>query len=347
MSINQLAKELNLSQSTVYRALSQPGLVSKEVLEAIHAAARSMQIDLQKRSPRGRPPKADRKDSHLKKLGVWFIGSNQTYANRFLSTQIALVRIACEEAGMAHQFIFSSSIDELPVEISQQKVDAVLMEGLLPSKEAIGQMGRIPSVWIMTRRSEDYPDDFVEPDNTANGRMAADYLQKRGNQHVAFVTTEPDYPAFAQRKTSFLNRCKQLGMNAYCVTRLSQSGREHLQHPPSDEVGEELAKELIASDPDLKGIYIPSEHAVGALYRGLRRVGKNAACFDWILGNYDPYVWQQLDPQPAAIDINLSTIISQAVQISSWRIRHPEVAARIGIAVGPTLLKPGTQTRVA
>jgi DNA-binding LacI/PurR family transcriptional regulator len=344
MSINALAKEVGLSPSTIYRALSRPGLVSSEALRNIHNAARSMNIDLQKKSHRGRPLKSEGSNPNLKKLGLWFVGIDENRANRYMSAQIALVRIACAQAGLSHHFIFSSSADEVPVEISQRAVDMVLLEGSIPGKEAMEQLGRIPSVWILTRKSKNYPGDYVEPDNEANGQMAADFLSSNGHRHVAYVTTEPHHPAFARRQDSFLEHCAQLGMNAKNLARSVYESTKHPQPPPTEEKEDELADSLLSLNPNPTGIYLPSEHAVGAIYRGLRRKGKDPARFDWILGNYDSYVWPQLDPLPAVIDVNFRTILNTAVKIAAWRAQERDLTGRIGISIGPTLFSNGRKS---
>ncbi len=48
-----------------------------------------------------------------------------------------------------------------------------------------------PHVWLMTRRDESWPGDYIEPDNYANGRLAADWLAEQGARRWVFLSTEP------------------------------------------------------------------------------------------------------------------------------------------------------------
>jgi hypothetical protein len=61
-----------------------------------------------------------------------------------------------------------------------------------------------------------------------------------------------------------------------------------------------------------------------------------------ILGNYNPVIYHNLEYQPAAIDINLSTLVRKVVDHLFWRIENPATAGRIGISVSPTLIPGGS-----
>jgi len=344
MSASILAKKLGLSVSTVYRALSKPEAVSSEVLQSIHSTAKALNLDLQKRSPRGRPTKHSLRASGKLNLGVWFVGGDEQQAYRFIGAQIALLRAACENVGFNYQFLFSSSVDDIPFVIQAGKIDAVLLEGLMPSSRALDFMVRMPAVWLMTRRSADYPGDFVEPDNESNGRIAADYLADRGHSKVAYVTTEPDYPAFARREASFTARCTERGLQIVRSTALPQLKHLHLRPLPGEDVQMQLAKELLRARPKPTGVYLPNDIAAGPLSSGLRQLGANPEDLDWIIGDYSPHVpgsvWSALHPRPAGIDINLNSIIRVAVEIAALRIRQKDIAGRIGVQISPSLVPP-------
>ena len=46
----------------------------------------------------------------------------------------------------------------------------MIIQGMEPSPACLNKLGDLPNVWFMTRRSQTYAGDFVEPDNDANGR---------------------------------------------------------------------------------------------------------------------------------------------------------------------------------
>ncbi len=334
---SQLAESLGVSRSTISRALNRPESVSPETLAAVHSAARGLGIDLRNRSARGRPAKLSQR-AHSAQLGVWFVGSGEKDAYRFLGDQIAFLKAASDSSGASFRLLFSSTPDEIPAEVRRREFDALILQGVQPSASVLDTIAGLPSVWVMTRKSVDYPGDFVEPDNEANGRMAADYLvRQRGHGDVAYISVEPEYPAFARREAAFTARVRENGGTVASVTAVSHVESIHMLPPPSEEVGAQLTAQLIACIPAPTAVYMPDAGAMGVICRALRREGQDPARFDWILGNYNPFIHAQLDPIPAAIDINLRTIVATAVQTVLWRLKNPGLPGRIGIQISPAL----------
>ena len=169
----------------------------------------------------------------------------------------------------------------------QREFNAILLQGVQPSAIVLDALAGIPSVWVMTRKSLDYPGDYVEPDNEANGRMAADFLAERGHSRVAYMTIAPEYPAFARREAAFNIRAAEHGCTVARLTATPFNPHAHVLGRPSDQVGEELAAQLLACDPLPGGIYMPNMVSTGVLYRGLRRVKVDPARFDWIVGLFE------------------------------------------------------------
>ena len=56
------------------------------------------------------------------------------------------------------------------------------------------------------------------------------------------------------------------------------------------------------------------------------------------MGNYNPLIYHNLDHFPAAIDINLPTLVRKVVEHLFWRIENRSAPGRIGVTVSPTLL---------
>ena len=339
--VSELARTTGISRSTISRALNRPESVAPETLSAVHSAARSLNMDPRKRSRRGRPRKLPVAAGNGR-LGVWFVGSGEKDAHRFLGEQIAFLQAASVAAGASFRLLFSANADEIPIDIRQQECEAILLQGAQPSPAVLDTIAGLPSVWVMTRKSPDYPGDYVEPDNEANGRMAADYLMGRKHSHLAYISVEPEYPAYARREASFTARVRELGGTVARITALPHIETVHLLPPPSEETGDQLAAQLFACAPAPTAIYMPDSGATGVLYRSIRRSGADPAQFDWIIGNYSPFIHTQLDPIPTAIDINLQTIIATAVQTVLWRATNPGLPGRIGIQISPALRRVET-----
>ena len=100
-----------------------------------------------------------------------------------------------------------------------------------------------------------------------------------------------------------------------------------------------LVRALVDSTPKATGLYIPVDHFCGSFFRGLREAGKKPGRdFEAVIGNYNPVIYHNLDHVPAAIDINLPTLVRKVVDHLFWRIDNVHGTGRIGISVSPTLL---------
>ena len=88
-----------------------------------------------------------------------------------------------------------------------------------------------------------------------------------------------------------------------------------------------------------RSLYMPVDHFCGSLFRSLRQAGlKPERDFEAVLGNYNPVIYHNLDHLPAALDINLPTLLRKVVDHLAWRIDNPQATGRVGITVAPTLV---------
>ena len=102
-------------------------------------------------------------------------------------------------------------------------------------------------------------------------------------------------------------------------------------------------RNLVAATPRATGLYLPVDHFCGSFFRALREAGKKPGRdFEAILGNYNPVIYHNLDHLPAAIDINLPTLVRKVVDHLFWRIENRGGAARVGVTVSPTLIPANT-----
>jgi DNA-binding LacI/PurR family transcriptional regulator len=202
----------------------------------------------------------------------------------------------------------------------------------------MNRLKHIPCTWFMTRRSADFPGDYVEPNNEENGQMAAEYLAEKGHKSVAVLTTDPSYSANVRRVTAFMQRAKELGLTAHSILGNDNADVSYLEIAPLNSETEQLVKRLVSQDPRPTGLYIPVDHFAGAFFRALRSAGLQARKdFDVILGNYNPMIYNNLEHHPAAIDINLSTLVRKVIDQLVWRIENSDTPGRVGISISPTL----------
>ncbi|MBK8857957.1 MAG: LacI family DNA-binding transcriptional regulator [Opitutaceae bacterium] len=339
MLIADIARKAKVSPATVSRVINQPHLVAPDRLarvQAVMSAVNYTPTPLNRR----RGPKS--RLAAPKKFAVWFVGARKSPNFNWFQDQLLQIQAANEKQRIDLSVIYSESADELPRPLAENLVDGVIIQGMEPSAANLLKLAGLPHVWFMTRRTHSYPGDYVEPDNAMNGRMAAEYLHRRGHKVVGVVSTDSAYTAVAWRAEAFGHRARELGMNVVNVLGKPKPGVSYLVETSAHEECEQLAKRLAQTVPRPTGLYLPVDHFCGSFFRALRQAElKSERDFEVILGNYNPVIYHNLDHLPAVLDINLSTLVRKVVDHLIWRCDNPQVGGRVGITVSPTLKTGG------
>lgn len=340
MLITEIARKAKVSPATVSRAINQPQLVAADSLARIRAV---MQEHNYVPAPqhRRRGPKV--RQSELRRIGVWFVGAKANNPNlHWFQDQLLQVQSTDSRYRVDLRILFSSTPDELPRHLAGEKLDGVIVQGMEPTTACLARLREIPNVWFMTRRTADYPGDYVEPDNAENGRLAAEYLRDRGHKVVAVVATEPDYSAIVQRNSAFTAHATRLGLTVHpLLGQPHPGGTSYLEIAPLHGESGSLARRLLETVPAVTGLYLPADHFAGSFFRALREAGRKPGCdFEAVLGNFNPVIYHNLDHSPAAIDINLPLLVRKVIDHLFWRIENASVVGRVGITVSPQLLLP-------
>jgi LacI family transcriptional regulator len=293
---------------------------------------------------RRRGPKVRRPEQ--RRIGVWFVGAraNNPSLNWF-QDQLLQVQSTDPHYRVDLRVLFSSNPGELPHNLANEKLDGVIIQGMEPSAACLAQLRGLPHVWFMTRRSDSFPGDYVEPNNEENGRMAAEYLKERGHKVVAVISLDPDYSAIVRRNRAFVQRAGELGLVVHSVLGQSNPGVSYLEIAPLHGESDSLVSRLVKCVPKATGLYFPADHFCGAFFRALREVGrKPGRDIEAVLGNYNPMIFHNLDHSPAAIDINLPVLVRKVIDHLLWRIENPDLVGRVGITVSPRLHAPSNGT---
>ena len=339
MRITEIAKKAKVSPATVSRAINQPQIVAPDSLARIRSV-----MDEHNYVPaplnRRRGPKVRASDQ--RRIGVWFVGARANNPSlSWFQDQLIHVQSNDSRYRVDLRVLFSNTPDELPVGLATEKLDGLIIQGMEPSVACLAKLRDLPHVWFMTRRSATFPGDYVEPNNEENGRMAADYLARQGHKTVAVISTDPDYSAVSRRVKAFVERAGELQLAVQTILGRSNPGVSYLEIAPRHSESDTLVRGLLASSPKVTGLYLPVDHFCGSFFRALREAGKQPGRdFEAVLGNYNPVIYHNLDHFPAAIDINLTTLVRMVVDHLIWRIDNRSTPGRIGISVSPSLVPP-------
>lgn len=336
MLIADIARKAKVSSATVSRVINQPHLVAPDRLARVQAVMNEANYKPtplhQRRGPKARL-------AAPKNIGVWFAGARKNLSINWFQDQLLRVQSANERQPIELSVLYSHSPDELPRAVLERQVDGIIIQGVEPSVSCMQKLAGFPHVWFMTRRSSDYVGDYVEPDNRMNGRMAADFLYSKGHKSVAAISTEPSYSAIAWRVDAFIERANELDLDVHRILGREQPDISYLQHAPSHEESDSLAQRVLKSNPCPTGLYVPVDHFCGSFFRAMRHAGlKPETDYEAILGNYNPVIYHNLDHLPAALDINLPTLVRKVVDQLVWRIENPQAIGRVGCTIAPTLI---------
>src|SRR6185503_2466516 len=318
MLITEIARKAKVSPATVSRAINQPQIVAPNSLARIRAV---MQQHNYVPAPLNRRRGPKTRLSEQRRIGVWFVGAkaNNPSLNWF-QDQLLHVQSSDTRYRVDLRVLFSNTPNELPAALATEKLDGLIIQGMEPSAACLAKLGDLPHVWFMTRRSASFPGDYVEPNNEENGRMAADFLVQKGHKVAAVISTDPDYSAVARRVKAFLERAAELKLPVHSILGKTNPGVSYLEIAPLHGESDTLVRTLLASTPRATGLYLPVDHFCGSFFRALRDAGKKPGRdFEAILGNYNPVIYHNLDHLPAAIDINLPTLVRKVVDHLIWR----------------------------
>ncbi len=340
MLITEIARKARVSAATVSRAINQPHIVAPESLARIRAV---MEQHNYVPAPvhRRRGPKS--RGSEQRRVGVWFVGAKANPSLNWFQDQLLQLQTADTRHRVDLRVLFSNTADALPDTLPAVRLDGLIIQGMQPTARCFAQLGGLPHVWFMTRRSIDYAGDYVEPNNEENGRMAADYLFAEGQKTAAVISTDPDYSAVARRVKAFTERAREIGLAVHTILGRPNPGVSYLETPPHAE-SDTLVRRLLAVPPRATGLYLPVDHFCGSFFRTLREAGRRPGRdFAAILGNYNPVIYHNLDHLPPAIDINLGTLVRKVLEHLFWRMENRDAPGRVGISISPTLRLPAAK----
>ena len=339
MLITEIAKKAKVSPATVSRAINQPQIVAPDSLARIRSVMEEHNY-VPAPANRRRGPKV--RMTEQRRIGVWFVGAkaNNPSLNWF-QDQLLQVQSSDTRYRVDLRVLFSNTPHELPANLATEKLDGLIIQGMEPAAACLTKLRDLPHVWFMTRRSPSFGGDYVEPNNEENGRMAAEYLAQKGHKVAAVISTDPDYSAVARRVRAFAERAAELKLQVHTILGKSNPGVSYLEITPRHVETDMLVRTLLGATPRATGLYMPVDHFCGSFFRALREAGKRPGRdFEAILGNYNPVIYHNLDHLPAAIDINLPTLVRKVVDHLIWRIENRGLTGRIGVSISPSLRPP-------
>ncbi len=336
-TIYDVAKIANVSASTVSRIINGERNVAPATAALVEDAIRQAGY-VRKAVRPGRKPQ-QRQGVRTGMIDFLSLGSHspaEMFSLPAFSSLLDGIMREVESHGMDLVLSHCPHGKIIPPVLARRRADGVLVFGnpsLFPVIKKV--LGRVPAVWCF--RSEDPGEletSHVLYDNGPVGKMAADYLIKKGHRKLAFLNATPDHLAFLGRRDSFLSTVAACGLDAAVI--------ESKAKPPYDDVGlraQPLLNELLQLNPRPTGVFCVSDDLMLAVYNGLLQRGIQPGKDMELIGcNNDAVRMEQMHPRPATIDLKLSQVGRQAADRLIWEMSHPDERDLSKIYIQPELI---------
>ena len=210
MTIFDIAAIAGVSKSTVSRVLNNADSVRPEVVRKVREAMKTSGYapSAVRRGPKPRPPA---RASKTGTIGLLLLGRSRELLSFPSMAKIVSGMVEALSANGSHLTVIEAPDPlVLPPIITPREVDGLLVMGQLPTQAMVDRLHPIPCVWQGGIELDLPVVDHVIPNSRVIGRLAADYLLRRGCRRPAFLNHDPVHPAFLLRWTFFIDH---LGRN--------------------------------------------------------------------------------------------------------------------------------------
>ncbi len=337
-SVSDIAQKAGVSPATVSRVLHGGRGVSKEKIASVHRA-----LDASKSMPRMRNCKARMACGNVALL--MFDPDDLHSSSIELYRTILHLEAALRARKIELTFCVVNDKSGLPRSVTEGKINALLLAGGdYPPRYKVA-IESLPGVWLTTRR--DGEGDILMAGNEDMGRMAAEYLLKRGHKNLAYFQIPDDHPVHAIRCEFFEFTAARAKAT---VQRFSAKAPKFEGPELSDwkhlyECVRQQISVLAASKPRPTGIFISLGMLTGMVYRALGecglRPGKDVevVCCDQTMP-----MLMSLTPRPASIRVDTTAIADRAVEELMAQVEgRQQQSKKVRILIEPQLQKGDVQ----
>lgn len=332
MSVTEVAKRSGVSRMTVSRVINNDPRVNPDTARLV----RKIIADLNYVPPSAEEDGRRRRSRsvsglHTSRIVVLIPDTNPDAMRTTLSGRL-LHGIDGPTEKNKLQMILARlpAAETLPRSIDRRQTDGVIVRYGDPPwlAEALKD---IPCVWVFDGQGTGAQRDRVNVDNTAVGRLAADYLSGRGHRCFAAVDGNPRHPAHVERVRAF---CAQAEQSGTPVLTLETDPRD------ADAMRADLQK-LLSSRKKPTGLFLPgSGPFISRTQHAVRAAGfRPGEAIDLIGCGHNRDLIEAMYPQPANIDIQPEAIGEAAVELLLWRLAHPDDAHRCTL-IQPKIVLP-------
>ncbi|EPJ49649.1 MAG: hypothetical protein OFPI_23630 [Osedax symbiont Rs2] len=259
VTLEDIAKLLNISAITVSRALNSPEKVSDKVRIKIETAVSEL----------GYIPNRAAKSLATNRTNTIAVVI-PSISNTVFSNVIKGIYDVCTPADLdvlfANTYYSTQKEESLIAKLLTQHPDGIIITGLDLSDKSKKLLNNaaIPIVQIMETGYKDPIDMNVGISHFGAGKMMGEYLVARKYQHIGFIGAQMDFRS-QRRMSGFLTALNNAGLEAtdYILTTKAAS---------SVKLGGQLIADILTTHPQIDAVFCNNDDiAYGAIYECQRR----------------------------------------------------------------------------
>ncbi|MBM3709311.1 MAG: LacI family transcriptional regulator [Actinobacteria bacterium] len=313
VKLEDIAKLLNISESTVSRALSNDEMISKKTRERVFNAARKLNY----------LPNLIAKSLKKKESGIFGLVIGDI-TNPFY---IEMIKGVEDTANKHNKNIILTHSDQNPVKeinnlniLYSRQVDGIVITSLI-GKHSIDFLKRIniPSVLVDIKPIPNFPANYVYTDGETAGYIGTKHLIENGHKKIALVNGPEIVSSSKQLETGYLKALKE-----YKITfnpRYLFNDKENLKISGGYETMKKII-ELKDEERPTGILFIGDNTAIGA-YDAIFEKGLEIPKHFSLVGYDDIYFSKYLSPPLTTISQSKYELGSNAMNLLLEKIKQP------------------------
>ena len=342
-TVKDVAKAAQVSVGTVSRVLSGEPNVTEETAQRVLKAVE----DLNYSRLRRRKQDASGQTLQNRKIALLLLGMDRSLASLpSVASSIHAAESALSAAGAQVLLADLPHVDRLPPAMHRRQVHGVIAKAALQGQlvanatdELTETLRNLPTVWFLGRPQNADWGDAVESNDSEIGRLAAEYLIRRGHRRLALIDPKPDHVTLGKRCASFAWHAAQADAAIDQIFGRDAIWSLPLKAVEDVEVVDKLVDRLLKLKRRPTAIFVPADSIAALVCRACAargiRIGHDLSL---ISCNNERPLLSGLYPEITTIDIGAEQIGRLAVDQLIWRFGHRD-AANVTVSVEPRLIE--------
>lgn len=348
-TVLDVARIADVAVGTVSRVLNTPAAVRTDIRERVEEAMKS--LNYQRLRQRARTAGTDTvRPRRRGSIGILLLGMDDSLAHLPVITEaLHGVELATAAENLNLMLANVPLADRMPAFLAKNQVDGVILKSPLlgdfqrcAGAELVAAIKRVPHVWLIGL-PENAEGDVCAADNDTGGRLAAEYLRKRGHRRIGFLHPRAGQTRAEGLKFAFSMHAQRLGMT---VQPFEKMMTEAVRWPlsaisqPNDIMPLLERWESMPEAARPTAMLVPADSIAVQLYAALAQRGLQVGRDLSILScNHERPLVVGLSPSLTTIDIRAEALGRHAVDQLFWRIEHPEDNVPVRLTVQPRLVE--------